>query len=383
MKVLSYLYKDHEIKKQLHNEPDFSSANCQLVIGFGSKYLLAKNNFHDTLHKQYPNAIIALCSTAGEIYNNEVLDDSLSVCAVEFAKTPIKAACINIAECTSSFEAGVALIKKLDNNDLRYVFVLSDGGLVNGSELVRGIQSLINQRIPVTGGMAGDGSNFKETLVGLNQNLKPGNIVAIGFYGSAIQIGHGSMGGWETFGLEKTITKSCSNELFEIDHKNALDIYKDYLGKYADELPSSALLFPLSLQTPGSRETLVRTILSINQEKKSMVFAGDVPVGSKVRFMKANFDKLIDAANDAAHLSTEFTELKNPALALLISCVGRKLILGKRVDEEVDAVKDIFPANTIITGFYSYGEISPLNYSNQCELHNQTMTITTFNELTQ
>lgn len=381
MKVLSYLYKDHEIKKQLQNEQGFSSSNCQLVLGFGSKYLLEKNNFQETLKKQFPQAIVALCSTAGEIYDNEVHDDSLSVCAIEFQQTPVKAACINISECTTSYDAGISLIKKLDNEALRYVLVLSDGGHVNGSELVRGIQSLIKQRIPVTGGLAGDSGNFQETLIGLNENLKPGNIVAIGFYGNAIQIGHGSMGGWETFGLEKTITKSTANELFEIDHKNALDIYKDYLGKYANELPSSALLFPLSLQTPGSTETLVRTILSINQEKKSMVFAGDVPVGSKVRFMKANFDKLIDAANDAAHLSTEFTELKNPKLAILISCVGRKLILGKRVDEEVDAVKDIFPSNTIITGFYSYGEISPLNHSNQCELHNQTMTITTFNEL--
>ena len=189
------------------------------------------------------------------------------------------------------------------------------------------------------------------------------------------------MGGWEMFGLEKKITKSVSNELFEMDNTNALDTYKDYLGKYANELPSSALLFPLSIKLNDSETPIVRTILSINNETKSMVFAGDVPVGSKVRFMKANFDKLIDAASDAAENSLSILKESSPKLAILISCVGRKIILNKRIDEEVEAVENVLGKDVIITGFYSYGEISPLQPNTKCELHNQTMTITTFDEI--
>lgn len=380
MKVSSYLYINGNIEKS-KNENFVDTNKCQLLIGFGEKRLLLEQPIYEELKKKFPNASIALCSTAGEIFSSEVLNDSLTLTAIEFEKTKVQSTSINISNYKSSFDAGVALIQNLEQNDLKYVFVLSDGGMVNGSELVRGIETIINHKIPVTGGLAGDGTSFQSTLVGLNEKPKTGNIVAVGLYGNYIKIGHGSMGGWEMFGLEKKITKSISNELFEIDNANALDIYKEYLGKYANELPSSALLFPLSIKLNESENPIVRTILSINNETKSMIFAGDVPEGSKVRFMKANFDKLIDAASDAAENSLVNLKESTPKLAILISCVGRKIILDKRIDEEVEAVINVLGTDAVITGFYSYGEISPLHPNTKCELHNQTMTITTFDEI--
>jgi hypothetical protein len=376
MKTRSLLYDAAGLKHNSDSE-GLDPLVCQLVLGFGSKKIL-QTAVYEQLRSEFPAAQIAMCSTAGEIYGNEVSDDSLSVVAVEFEKTRVGSASVEIDNYASSFEAGAALVEKLSLPDLKYIFVLSDGGKVNGSELVRGVESKIRHNIPVTGGLAGDGARFVSTLVGLNGAPKQGQIIAVGFYGDAIEIGHGSMGGWEMFGLEKTITRSVSNELFEIDHVNALDLYKQYLGKYAEELPGSALLFPLSLKLPDASEPVVRTILSINLENNSMVFAGDVPEGARVRFMKANFDKLIDAASGAA-LSATIGE-HQPKLAILISCVGRKLILGNRIEEEVDAVNEVFMGNTMVSGFYSYGEISPFNPGSKCELHNQTMTITTFDE---
>ncbi len=178
-----------------------------------------------------------------------------------------------------------------------------------------------------------------------------------------------------------TVTRSKANKLFEINNENALEVYKKYLGSYADELPGSALLFPLSVKLSATSEPVVRTILSIDSESKSMVFAGDVPEGAKVRFMKANFDKLIDAANNAARQTFNSMLVPNPKLAILISCVGRKIILDTRTEEEVEAVQEVFGKNTLLTGFYSYGEISPFSDNTKCELHNQTMTITTFDEI--
>ena len=379
MKVSSFLYRNEKFEKNDHSE--LNQKKCQLIIGFGEKKVLSNKTIYDQLHQMFPIAQIALCSTAGEIFGKEVLDGTLSVIAIEFEKTQVHAASVNIDTYNSSYEAGAALIKKIELKDLKYVFILSDGSKVNGSELVRGIESCVDHSIPVTGGLAGDGTNFTSTCVGLNEHAVSGNIVAIGLYGNSIQVGHGSMGGWEMFGVEKKITRSASNEVFEIDHVNALGLYKEYLGKYADELPGSALLFPLSIKLPGTDEPIVRTILSISNETNSMVFAGDVPEGSKVRFMKANFDKLIDAASDAAQNSLAQFANKHPKLAILISCVGRKIILGKRVEEEVEAVSDVFDEKTILSGFYSYGEISPLHANTKCELHNQTMTITTFDEI--
>jgi hypothetical protein len=380
MKAAAYLYKSEKIESSNDLE-GLDKLKCQLVFGFGNKELLLNKNMYLQLRKTFPVANIALCSTAGEIFNYEVLDDSLSIMAIEFNNTSIHSASVNISSYDSSYDAGADLISKIDQMDLKYIFILSDGGKVNGSELVRGIESVVQHKIPVTGGLAGDGIRFLSTLVGLNEQPESGNIVAIGFYGNSIKISHGSMGGWEMFGPEKTITRSVSNELFEINNVNALDLYKQYLGKYAEELPGSALLFPLSIKLPGVNDPIVRTILSVNNESKSMIFAGDLPEGAKVRFMKANFDKLIDAASDAAQKSLVQFKSEPPKLSILISCVGRKLILGDRVDEEVEAVKNVFGETTVISGFYSYGEISPLNINTKCELHNQTITITSFDEI--
>jgi hypothetical protein len=380
MKAAAYLYKSEKIESSNDLE-GLDKLKCQLVFGFGNKELLLNKNMYLQLRKTFPVANIALCSTAGEIFNYEVLDDSLSIMAIEFNNTSIHSASVNISSYDSSYDAGADLISKIDQMDLKYIFILSDGGKVNGSELVRGIESVVQHKIPVTGGLAGDGIRFLSTLVGLNEQPESGNIVAIGFYGNSIKISHGSMGGWEMFGPEKTITRSVSNELFEINNVNALDLYKQYLGKYAEELPGSALLFPLSIKLPGVNDPIVRTILSVNNESKSMIFAGDLPEGAKVRFMKANFDKLIDAASDAAQKSLVQFKAEPPKLSILISCVGRKLILGDRVDEEVEAVKNVFGETTVISGFYSYGEISPLNINTKCELHNQTITITSFDEI--
>jgi hypothetical protein len=368
-------------KLQMQNESAMTDpSKTQLVLGFGGREIISTQPVYEDLKLKFPEAHILLCSTAGEIMNNRVSDNSVSIAAIELEKTAIQPVAVNIRDYENSFEAGKALIRLINFTNLSYILVISDGSNVNGSELVRGINALVNNRVPVTGGLAGDGTNFQSTVVGLNETPSCGNIVAIPFYGKHFVVSHASMGGWEIFGPERIVTKSVENQLFEIEGQKALDLYKTYLGPYADELPGSALLFPLGIKINEEDEPIVRTILSIDQETGSMVFAGDIPNGSKVRFMKANFDKLVDAATHAA--GQAFKKLPAaPQLALLISCVGRKIILGKRTEEEVEAVADTFGSKTLLTGFYSYGEISPFNDHARCELHNQTMTITTFDEL--
>lgn len=381
MKSSLYLMYNNELTKHEHSDT-LEDDKVQLVTCFGAKKLLQRDNIFAFLKRKFPNANIAICSTAGEIYNNEVYDNSLSVAAIQFDHTPLQSHIVEISDFDNSYVAGKTLIEKFDKQDLNYILVFSDGSKVNGSELVQGMNMGANHEILITGGLAGDGSDFSSTLVGLNSQPKEGMIIAIGFYGDKIKINHGSQGGWEKFGPERIVTKSTSNELFELDDKNALEIYKRYLGPDAEQLPGSALLFPLSLQLPDSEESIVRTILSINEEKGSMVFAGDIPEGSLVRFMKANFDKLTYAASKAASLSQEnLAQSCPPKLALLVSCVGRKLVLQSRIDEEVEAVNEVFNHQTMLTGFYSYGEISPFMKGTGCQLHNQTMTITTFDEV--
>ncbi len=365
----------------VHTAPGFTNTGCSLVLVFGSGEEIIKPDVYAMLKSEYPNAEIVIGSTAGEIIDESVYDDTIVVTAVAFERTQLRSASLNMNDYASSYDAGAALMKLLDAEDLASVFVLSDGAVVNGSELVAGLNENNTNKVSIAGGLAGDAARFQQTFTGLNAVPSAGNVVAIGFYGSHLAVGHGSMGGWDEFGPERTITKADKNVLLELDGNSALELYKQYLGDYVNDLPASALLFPLSLKDSGSKNVVVRTILAINEELSSMTFAGNMPEGGKVRLMKANFDKLIDASNLAAAGTAVANVASKPDLAILISCVGRKLILQQRISEEVEAARDFFGAEVPITGFYSYGEISPLKENMSCELHNQTMTILTLSEI--
>lgn len=381
MKVAELLYKNREWKLE-RNDENLNYENAQLVLAYGVRNIVEDASFFNLLQEKFPNAEIALSSSSGEIYSNDVYDDTVAVTILSFETAYLKTSQIDITDFPDSYEAGKLLIDQLPKEDLKWIFILSDGSSVNGSQLVEGLNSGRPENVLITGGLAGDGDHFEKTAVGLNAVAEPDKIVAIGLYGNNLMLSHSSFGGWESFGLEKTVTKSRNNVLYEIDGKNALELYKKYLGKYAQELPGSALLFPLSLTSEDHPYPVVRTILSVNENDNTMVFAGDLPEGSKVRFMKANIDRLVDAAQDAAHQCLEISR-QTPKMAMIISCVGRKLVLGDRIAEEVDMVKDVLGPGTLIAGFYSYGEISPLRPFDNCVLHNQTITITTINEVTQ
>lgn len=352
----------------------------QLVLAFAPLEVMEDSERHAEIRAMFPNANIVSASTSGDISGNQVLDDAFVVTALEFQKTTIKVAKLRFEDSASAFDLGKALFRELNQDQLCGILVISDGLVVNGSELVGGLNFSNSKKVPVTGGLAGDNARFIRTVVGLDNHREPGLVVGIGFYGSNLRIGHGTRGGWDPFGPERVVTRSDRNVLYELDNQSALALYKKYLGDLSSELPGSALLFPLNMKLPDSSETLVRTILNVDEKEQSMTFAGNLPQGARVQFMKANFDRVIDASAGAAGESMQSIGLGSPEFALLISCVGRKIVLGQRVEDEVEEAVDAFGKNTVITGFYSNGEISPLQPVTRCELHNQTMTITTFRE---
>lgn len=366
-------WQPHELKMQ--------DENPQLVLIFGATRRLKDKEIYHQIRNAFPESVLFGCSTAGEISDIYVTDDSVVVSAIKFKSTRVKIAKLQIQNMKDSYEAGKELTRQIDKSDLKHVIVLSDGLKVNGSQLVQGLKENLPRDVYITGGLSGDGTDFTETLVIGNAPPESGIISIIGIYGDKIRIGYGSVGGWDPFGPERLITKSKGNVLYELDGKSALELYKKYLGEHAKGLPATALLFPLSLRAKEEERGVVRTVLAINEKEQSMTFAGDLPEGSYARLMKANFDRLIDGAMEAAKINQESIDFCTPELALLISCVGRKMVLKQRIEEEVEGVKEILGEGTVLTGFYSYGEISPFSPGAECELHNQTMTITTFVEI--
>jgi len=360
--------------------PGRLGARAQLVLLFGSPACLKQTAWQDDIGSAYPNAHRLGCSTAGEIYGTEVTDETLVATAIAFEHTRLHGISLKVSDVNNSFQAGERLANSLPRESLVHVLVFSDGQNVNGSELVAGLTQHLPPGVTLTGGLAGDGDRFQETLVLWDGPPEPNTIAVMGLYGDRIKVGFGSLGGWDAFGPERVVTRSTGNILYELDGQPALALYKKYLGIHARDLPASGLLFPLSLRT-GAGESVVRTILGINEAEHSLTFAGDMPQGGHARLMKANFDRLIDGAVGAAQTSYEAIGKTSPELALLISCVGRKLVLKQRIEEEVEGVQDVLGQETVLAGFYSYGEISPFTPSARCELHNQTMTITTLSEL--
>ena len=354
-----------------------------LVLYFGGRQTLADGEWYRELRQMFPDACLMGCSTDGQINSDEISESGVNAIAVRFDATAVRTVIETAHDAKQSRIYGEAIGRALAADDLAGVFVLSDGLAVNGSELVAGIGMQVGN-VPISGGLAGDGSQFIETVVGLNCAPESRKIAAIGFYGRSIKIGHGSGGGWDVFGPKRRITSAEGNVLFQLDGRPALDLYERYLGEDEIEaLPGSALLFPLQIHDPKRPDhQLVRTILAVDRDKRSMTFAGDMPEGWVAQLMRGNFDRLASGAADAAQLAREgLGDLKgNDGVAILVSCIGRKLLMGQQVAAEIEAAGAALGPHLKRIGFYSYGEITPHATSGTCELHNQTMTITTMVE---
>lgn len=353
--------------------------NNPLVLVFGDRMLLEEEGIYDEIRKLYPEGDIVFGSTSGEILETRVYEETLTLTAIEFEKTAYKVISRNIKDFVDIQKMGAELSSAFDTEQLRHLFVVSDGSFVNGSGLIEGLEQVEGFKATITGGLCGDGARFEKTLTSHNENPKQGEVVAIGLYGETLEVSYANYGGWTTFGPERSVTRSEGNVLFEIDGKPALDLYKTYLGDKASELPQAALLYPLSVQSAEGEEPLVRTILNIDEEQNSMILAGDVPQGSRVQLMMSTMDDIAEGASNAAEYAMR-DRTNEPELALLVSCIGRKLVLAQRTEEEIEEVKDVIGSKAAIAGFYSYGEMAPFAGRNACQLHNQTMTLTLLSE---
>jgi len=277
---------------------------------------------------------------------------------------PTSAPRLALHSAADSHAAGARLAAQLlapaAGQPLRAVFLLCDGLQVNGTALVHGLGAALPAGVSVSGGLAGDGSLFQHTWV-LDNTL-----------------------------MGCTSADPTPADGTPVDGQPALalykPLYKHYLGELAAQLPGSALRYPLSLRpAQGGGRTVVRTILGIDEATQSMTFAGDMPTVAVARLMRTQVDRLLASADEAAGqalagMTGAAAAPPGPVLAVSVSCVGRRLVMGERTDEELEAVVNRLPAGSVQAGFYSYGEIAPAEGGAASDLHNQTMTLTVFAE---
>lgn len=368
--------KNEKLKTVLPSTPEVKKP---LILVFGNRYELEAPSLYADLRGYFPNGDIVFGSSAGEIMGNRVYDDSLVITIIQFEKSKYEVVRENILECNKDSKLlGTQLGAKLRKDGLKHIFVISEGSFINGSSLIEGLE-LSNQLTTITGGLCGDDARFEKTIASYNEPPKQGEVIAIGLYGETLEITNAQYGGWKPFGPERIVTKSEANILYELDNFPALDLYKRYLGDKSKQLPQAALLYPLRVKSSAKKESFVRTILSIDNASNAMILAGDVPEGATVQLMMASIDNIADGALQAAEIGMQHRKTP-PELALVVSCIGRKLVMDQRVEEEIEEVIDIIGDKATVCGFYSYGELAPFNNQRSCELHNQTMTLTLISE---
>lgn len=377
MQSFQVSYKNDQWSSVLPAQLD--SESTLLIIYFASKF--SSHEIWEQLKSSFPKSKLLGCSGAGEVKKNEITDDEIILTIIKFDKTQLHFSSIKNIKGKNSEDVGKELAAVFPRQDLKGLYLLSDGLAVNGTSLIKGIKDVLGHDIHLSGGLAGDGSQFKNTFVLVDGVPTENAVTAVGFYGDHIEIAASADGGWIPFGVERKITKSEANVLYELDGKPALELYKQFLGEQAKKLPASALLFPIFLKSGNHQENrnAVRTILAVDEEKQSMTFAGDVPEGTSIQLMRAGHENLIEAAKNVSIVSKHKTQSLGPTISLIVSCVGRRLVLGEKTENEVETVLDQLPADTIQTGFYSYGEIAP-GKTGVCDLHNQTMTVTLIQE---
>lgn len=346
---------------------------ADLVLAFADAPYFQTPACYAALRSRFATASIVGCSSSGSVLGTQLSDGDVVVTAVRFARGRVKLAVADVDAMTSAGQAARELVNALQGDDLRHVLVLSDGQLVNGSELAAGF---LNQGVQVSGGLAGDGTRFGQTWVMADGPARSGRIAALGIYG-AVTVRSSCFAGWHEFGPERRVTRSHGNVVSEIDGQPALALYKKYLGELAKDLPGSGLRFPLSIKLGADGELLVRTLLGVDEATQSLRFAGDVPQGCLCRLMRTQLDDLVDSAGMAAEAATQDAQV-GTGLCVAVSCVGRRLVLGQMCEEELETVQEKLGPTTVMTGFYSYGELSPYGELKQCQLHNQTMALTTF-----
>lgn len=337
-----------------------------------------------------PNVPIVGCTTAGEITERGPASTNSVAVMVLYGKDVTAVTALGKAH-DNLFNAGATVATNLKTAfdqagaSPEFVILFDDVLTGNGADIVRGVQSVMGTTFPIMGGAAGDDFNFEKTYQYFNNEVHSSSVVALSFYGD-ISYGVGVRHGWIPIGLPMTVTKSEGAVVHEIDHKPAIDTYKDYFGEEVTKeietsiLAETAITYPLGIKLPDSDEYLIRDPITVD-EHGAITCAAEIPEGSEIRLMLGNKDEAIKNAQAAAEQSVESLG-KRPQAAIIFNCIARNKLFAQHSPDEIKAIQAAVGEIPLI-GFYTYGEQAPLKtesaHIKQCEasFHNETVVIVT------
>ena len=352
-----------------------------LVLVFSEPDVQRYETAISELQAHYPQSLITGCSALAGIVDHKLMENGLLVSILQFQNTTLAITAVKINNMEDSWRAGQHIAKKLQQADLAGLLLFTDGINANSTELLAGINSVIEQkRVNIAGGIASDKMQFEQTWVLYQGKFYTNLACGIGFYGSSFQLRTYAKDGFKPFGPERKVTRAEKNTLYEIDNMPALQLYREYLGENAKNLPHIALNYPFAVWDNDRENYRVRVPIDIDESTQSIKFIADIPDTSSTQLMYGTFDNLIEGAEEAANdlMSTMSTD--RPVFVLAISCAARRLILAEDTAQELEATFNRLPPGSQQLGFYSYGELAQHSPNSCCHLHNETMTLTVIYE---
>ncbi len=326
----------------------------------------------------FPRSIKSGGSRGSDIYEGRLEEYALVLAVIRFEKSRLKRAEYSVTSTEDSHRAGHALGKALQHDDLRGVFLIGAGERIDEEALTLGINRSLSEKVVVTGGVTTHNYRRQTThILSEDCQTRTDSVSAVGYYGDAIRFIASRQEGWERFGIEYKITSSRGNILYTLNHRPALEVYKNHLGKLADKLPGIAARFPLAIQSGHThRAPKIHTIIGIDEARQALLFAQDIPAGHYAMFMKADAHRLLLGACEAArNLSHAYHPPASEALNITVSSMRRKRLLLHRTDEEPKMVRHFLPSGIHQVGFYSDGTIAPTG-SGQSTADRQTLVLT-------
>ncbi|WP_437670236.1 FIST signal transduction protein [Sorangium sp. So ce131] len=346
-----------ELLDRLSRAPD-------LVIVFAPAHVDGKAVLEGLFSRLPKDTQLAGCSTAGEINSDEVLSDSVTamgLCSRDVEFRTFKVEGIG----ADAHEAGRALAAQVKAFDPALLLLFPDALAVSATRLLDGLQSVLGPEFPVLGGMAADSVKYTGTFQYWNREALTNSAVAVGMKGR-IELVTRARSGWTPMGAPRTCTRvENGSTLLALDGRPALELYEEYLGERARDLPTVSTEFPLGLVsgiqrgvvTPDDQILVCRGVRGVDRERGAMLLGGDIPEGGQVRMMRATKEDVIKASSVAGALACD--EMPDPTLAFFFNCAARKVVLGWRYRQDVQALFRRLGPSVPKIGFFTYGEFCP------------------------
>lgn len=317
------------------------------------------------------------CTSAGEISNEGLGFNSAVLAGIASDHIDFEIVSIQGLEKNSE-EAGRKLAEAFSNTP-QCLQIFSDGLTGNGCALLKGIASVWGDRIPVTGGAAGDNDNFIKALQFGNGRIYSDSVCGIAFYGD-FRLGMGVRSGWAPIGVSKMVTKAQGKVVYELNGEPALNVYERFLGQHADKLPAIGVEYPLGFISPSAHTDeedhyVLRATMSVDRKERSIAFAGEIPEGVVVNLTCGDKTSVLGAAETAAQMAQSAIGQATPQIIFCYSCMARKIVLGRRTEEEIERVQAQFDSHVPLIGFYTYGEFCPVGCAAQNYLHNESIAL--------